>query len=573
MKRFNLTYLLVIACIMMMTGCGVSTSSDQNGDGGSSGGDDGSISLPWDGSDGSDVATDPSDEPTTPDEVAPDPTPAVDEDEPLEISPAGPDLDDGTVGVAYDTLKIRAHGGSENYLMTLEGDLPPGLIAKCGAHECVGAEEVETVKIMGTPTTAGSFDFSITIEDMKNAGSSLKQGFTIDITSGVEALPGSIKLAAPDIIAKPIAFTAMSIIALTPPEDRAISISDIATEEGKEGELPYAKSIDLKIVGGSPEYTWNDPIVFGDANIEPDASDSSKATLHVTKVFPTLGAGQTVHAFIRVNASDAQGKHASAKIDIPITYPRATLEDMEVVGCRGNACSSMGVNTTFFDRHDEIIAQWTIWLEGPGKLVYTPDVPVDTPLSKIDRIRITGCSGEQGLENDLYTVGCLMPPSLDYTSIIFRTPYWEAVYPKHLKQEWNDSSITIFYLEDVMADMEGYEEAKPQAIWRPRIDNLPRPPVEQVEDGPIGKATNTSTPTPAEGESCFLSDDMRSEGYTCVDDEVGLADGCPMLAHEIAEGYRCIEGCVFAPGEVTLSVEQFIEEDRSTGKATICVGL
>ena len=78
----------------------------------------------------------------------------IDPPQPLVIT-SGPCCADGTVGTAYHT-NFFAEGGVQPYTWSiLSGQLPPGL--KVDARTPAG--------ISGTPTTAGTFTFTVAVTD------------------------------------------------------------------------------------------------------------------------------------------------------------------------------------------------------------------------------------------------------------------------------------------------------------------------------------------------------------------------------------------------------------------------
>ncbi len=76
-------------------------------------------------------------------------------------------LETGTIGVPYEA-DLKAAGGTEPYTWSIAaGDLPPGLDI-----------EENTGRIYGTPTTAGTFDFTVQVRDSTNVVSSKKFGMS-----------------------------------------------------------------------------------------------------------------------------------------------------------------------------------------------------------------------------------------------------------------------------------------------------------------------------------------------------------------------------------------------------------
>src|SRR5260370_581794 len=83
-------------------------------------------------------------------------------------------LDNGTVGVAYNAT-LSAAGGPLPYTWSLaSGSLPPGLAPSTSGT------------ISGTPTTAGSYTFTIQASD--SGGQKASRAFTVSITSSTPTL-------------------------------------------------------------------------------------------------------------------------------------------------------------------------------------------------------------------------------------------------------------------------------------------------------------------------------------------------------------------------------------------------
>ncbi len=87
---------------------------------------------------------------------------------------------DGTTGTHYEDF-IEASGGIAPYEWELDGNLPNGLEAGTSKED----NNKERVYIVGTPTTAGTFDFSLKVTD--SVGESLSKDFSITIQSSSES--------------------------------------------------------------------------------------------------------------------------------------------------------------------------------------------------------------------------------------------------------------------------------------------------------------------------------------------------------------------------------------------------
>lgn len=124
----------------------------------------------------------------------------------LEISPHT--LPDGTVGVVYETTVLSVAGGTPEYTWSIVGDVPEGL-----------AFDTTTATLAGTPTVAGIFTFSVTVQDSTTL---------INLSTTVEYTIN---------IVEELQITTMSLPADT---------------EG----TAYPADIYLEAVGGTSPYTW-----------------------------------------------------------------------------------------------------------------------------------------------------------------------------------------------------------------------------------------------------------------------------------------------------------------------------
>ncbi len=101
---------------------------------------------------------------------------------PITLSPSA--LPAGTVGTPYSAT-VTATGGAEPYTYALSGTLPPDLLLNTG-----------TGAITGTPTTAGIFNFTITVMDGNQCPGSRAYSISITgcpvITVSPPTLPGGV---------------------------------------------------------------------------------------------------------------------------------------------------------------------------------------------------------------------------------------------------------------------------------------------------------------------------------------------------------------------------------------------
>jgi hypothetical protein len=76
----------------------------------------------------------------------------------------------GTVGVTYSTQTLTASGGTPPYIWSATG-FPPGL-------------GISSSTLAGTPTTAGTFGFTLTVTDSLGSSASAQFSITISGTTG-----------------------------------------------------------------------------------------------------------------------------------------------------------------------------------------------------------------------------------------------------------------------------------------------------------------------------------------------------------------------------------------------------
>lgn len=76
------------------------------------------------------------------------------------------ELPQDTVGEAMTELDFVASGGTGPYTFDVEGSLPDGVSAL--------SDDVDTLRVTGTPGTAGTFNFSFTATDSTGAQASVR---------------------------------------------------------------------------------------------------------------------------------------------------------------------------------------------------------------------------------------------------------------------------------------------------------------------------------------------------------------------------------------------------------------
>jgi hypothetical protein len=91
----------------------------------------------------------------------------------LSMTPAAGAFAGGTVGVAYPAVTLNASGSTSPYAFTVSsGNLPPGLSLGTVTSP-TGTSS--TVQLTGTPTTEGTYNFTIEAAD-SSTGTTLPDG-------------------------------------------------------------------------------------------------------------------------------------------------------------------------------------------------------------------------------------------------------------------------------------------------------------------------------------------------------------------------------------------------------------
>jgi hypothetical protein len=136
---------------------------------------------------------------------------AVDPNQPLSINASGGTASVGMVGGAY-AQDFFVSGGAAPYTWSLaSGQLPPGLTLQTTA----GPRDANN-ELAGTPTTAGTFAFTMRLTDYN--GQQATQKFTVTI-------------------------------------DPPLQVASPTLPAGTVG-VPYSHDLDLNVQGGTPPYSW-----------------------------------------------------------------------------------------------------------------------------------------------------------------------------------------------------------------------------------------------------------------------------------------------------------------------------
>ena len=130
------------------------------------------------------------------------------QEEPSELAIETAALDPGSVDQAYGPVELKATGGTPPYVWEVvdeEEKLPDGLLADDTQKQVFRAEG----KLQGTPTTAGTFEFVVSVTDNADTPTPVTKPFTLVVAEasgddpsalGATALPagGSLTLERPD---------------------------------------------------------------------------------------------------------------------------------------------------------------------------------------------------------------------------------------------------------------------------------------------------------------------------------------------------------------------------------------
>ncbi len=105
---------------------------------------------------------------------------------PLNVTTTSGSLPSGTLNTAYPSTNLNASGGIQPYTWTVvtpgTGPLPPGLSLSSGGQ------------ITGTPTTSGTYPFTVQVKDSVNATATANLSITVAATTSCTTLTGKESL-------------------------------------------------------------------------------------------------------------------------------------------------------------------------------------------------------------------------------------------------------------------------------------------------------------------------------------------------------------------------------------------
>lgn len=414
---------------------------------------------------------------------------------PIEIM-TKPQLASGIVGKSYSNVVISAKGGSGMYVWHVTGDIPPGLETfTCGKKSCQDVQFVsKTFALSGNPKEEGTYTFTCTVSDADGSGLPAQKEFAIAIAPKKETTWTFSELSAKvsDLFVSKLNLNAASKLPV-------IGILDIDAD----GNVKKSVQIELRASGGALGYQWqheedrpegktSKPNFFfpGEGTLLPDAKDPSKATLRVTKVFPIVdpSSGQ-VFIPIFMFVTDSKGAVAHKALHINVPYPKddsvnslkvlSLVEGVEqifenILGPKSKPTPEFSlandVWVSFFKGDDEL-AFWFNW--SPPRLTFNRNMEsvALTPIFAITGIRFMDgrACGNATAPCDGTVCATISdgPCEGRAVSVIkVQSKYWEAIY--------NHNYNVQEYIKDAIPLMEGYQEGKPDSIWHPRTDILPR---------------------------------------------------------------------------------------------------
>ncbi|WP_158824193.1 cadherin repeat domain-containing protein [Granulicella sp. S156] len=191
-------------------------------------------------------------------------------------------LPNGTQNSSYQGV-IQASGGVTPYTITVtSGSLPPGLTFSNCNGGCNGA-----FKLSGTPTTTGSYSFTVKIADAEATPQTVTESYTVNITA-----------------ASPL----------------AINSGNTAS-----GEVALPFSFILGASGGTPPYTWS----------LASASGALPSGLSISSTGQITGSPTTVTGSpfsINVQVNDSASQTATQQMTVTINTARSSANDNELKG-------------------------------------------------------------------------------------------------------------------------------------------------------------------------------------------------------------------------------------------------
>lgn len=193
------------------------------------------------------------------------------------LSPAAGGLPAGVVGLAYDDVTLSTTGGTMGNVFVLDGDLPPGL-----------SFDQDTGTLSGTPTTAGIYDFTITVYDGDNPGS-VEAAYSITVTDVPAAFTPAAGALTPGMVGEPFS------LAVNPGSSASGLTFSLAS-----GQLPDGLSLDHStgVISGTPTAEGSSSFtiaVSGPVNgsVSYTLSIVARAVTAANKTAPTITPGST----------------------------------------------------------------------------------------------------------------------------------------------------------------------------------------------------------------------------------------------------------------------------------------
>lgn len=230
-------------------------------------------------------------------------------------------LTSGTVGVTYDQV-VNAQGGSQNgYSWSVQGSLPPGLTGASAS----GGSSTAGLEISGTPTTGGTYTFTVVVKDSLN--DSTQQSLTIVINTA------------------------------NPPQITTNTLT-LAT-------VGSSYTFAFTATGGAGGYKWS----FIGASPDPSLQLSSAGVLSGTSTVPNdcpSGPGLWIgtnypSTYFQLEVTDSSGQSAVRQFCLPAYYPTPHIAGLTPTGVTiDGAQHTITVNGTGFRSNAYIYDSGTI---------------------------------------------------------------------------------------------------------------------------------------------------------------------------------------------------------------------